>query len=255
MAYTSRSLVNDTFLKSVKSGVIRNDNISFNLIRQSCGQDAGVWDELDRGRAILQSNAQLDQYLYSYGPMTRDFWSLLLPEVKLPAGRLEVVDYGCGQGLAFALLCDAFGSDLRRRIGRVILVEPSKTALQRAAAVAACYTGEIPIKTVNKDFDAVGAEDIQTSDNATTLHIFSNVLDIDSFDYARLAELILNRQGNHLVLAVSHDRCFNGGTQRIYGFEQSARDVARRSACRSTVNKVTCPRGKSAICMQLAVEA
>lgn len=255
MAYTRCSVINDSFLDSVRAGVIHSKNISYNLIRQSCGQDVGVWDELNRGRAILQSNAQLDQYLHSYGPMTRDFWGLLLPHVMIPEGRLEVVDYGCGQGLAFALLCDAFGSDLRRRIDRVILVEPSKPALTRAAAVAACYTGEIPIKAINKDLDALNADDIRTSDNATTLHLFSNVLDIAGFDHMRLAELIFGRKGNHLVLAVSHDRSFSGGTERIYGFEKAARRIIKRSTCKSKVNQLTCPRGKSAICLQLAVEA
>lgn len=255
MAYCNQSNASDSFMQSVQAGLIRNDNISFNLIRQRCGQDAGVWEELNRGRAILQSKAQLDQYLFSYGPMTRDFWGLLLPDVKLPSGRLEIVDYGCGQGLAFALLCDAFGSDLRNRIDRVVLVEPSETALERAAAVASCYTGGIPIKTVNKHLDELDAEDIQTSDDATTLHLFSNVLDIAGFDYTRIAELIFSRKGNHLVLAVSHDRCFNGGTERIYGFEQSVKTMVQGGACKSSVKKLTCPRGKSAICLQLAVEA
>jgi len=71
---------------------------------------------------------------------------------------------------------------------------------------------------------------------------------------ARIAELIFSRKGDHIVLAVSHDRCFNGGTKRIYGFEQSVKNVVNTGAFTSKVNKLTCPRGKSAICLQVEVE-
>ena len=250
MVYT-----NDAFLRSLNAGIIHSDNIDFSLIRKTCGRDVGLWDALARGTATLSSCAELDQYLYSYGPMTREFWDCVLPGVHLPAGSVQIMDYGCGQGLAIALLYDRFGLSLKRKIKRIALVEPSKPALVRAEAVAACYAGDIPIRAINKDLDALTAQDLAGNDAETTIHIFSNVLDIDSFDYDRLAEVIFTHKGNHLVLAVSHDRNFDGGSERVYGFEKKVRKLFGLDMTETGISRFKSPKGKSAICLQLAVEA
>ncbi|MGE3297799.1 MAG: hypothetical protein AB7I68_10670 [Porticoccaceae bacterium] len=61
----------DLIIDAITNGSINAGNISFDTLRNVAGRDAGRWSELGRGREILGSHDQLDQYLYSYGPMTK----------------------------------------------------------------------------------------------------------------------------------------------------------------------------------------
>jgi hypothetical protein len=55
----------DKLVDAISSKIIDSDNISFRLIRKIAAKNYNVWNELGRGRAILNSQEQLDQYLYS----------------------------------------------------------------------------------------------------------------------------------------------------------------------------------------------
>ena len=59
----------DRVLEALRTDRVSKRNISFDEIRNIAGVDSDIWNELGRGRAILSSEEQLDQYLYSYGPM------------------------------------------------------------------------------------------------------------------------------------------------------------------------------------------
>ncbi len=230
----------DAVVEDVRSGALHRDNISFEGLRQSfANADEDVRRTLDRGRALLESPTQLDAYLYWYGRMTRLQWGAFFEHVDIPPGRLQVIDYACGQGLACVLLFDHFGRGLVDQIDRVVLIEPSATALRRAQAIVSCYLGRGgEIRCINKMLDGVTAEDLEMQEGRTTIHLFSNVLDIEGFDTYSLFGKMLRTRGLHHVLAVSHHRYHNGGSSRIEDLAKALTepnnwdgDVRLRSDC------------------------
>jgi hypothetical protein len=250
----------DVVIEAIKSGSINANNVSFDTLRRTAGRDTGRWSELGRGRAILDSYEQLDQYLYSYGPMTKSQWSSFLPHVSLPNGKLMLTDYGCGQGLGSALLLDHFGAPLTGRLEHVRLIEPSNLALERAAYVAACYLGDLdspPISLINKKLDDLSPNDMQTKSTSSQVHLLSNVLDIDGFNHGMLFSRIFQVPGQHTVLAASHDRDFYGGSARFEQLETEIKNPKHSqwlTVQASNVGKFNCGNGQPAICWELHVE-
>jgi SAM-dependent methyltransferase len=257
MASGSRAETSDTIIEAIRAGRMNAGNISYQRLRSIAGRDCGCWNELGRGRAILTSHDQLDQYLYSYGPMTADQWDQVLARVQIPPGRLQIVDYGCGQGLASALLFDHFGARLANRTSNVVLIEPSALALARAEFVLHCYAQAACVEVLNKKLDDLRAEELKLDREANTIHLFSNVLDLDSFHHIDLFGKILKTKGRHLVLCVSHDRDFYGGSPRFYELSDELERQERQgrfSIQESTIRTFSCRRGVQAISLELNVE-
>lgn len=214
----------DVIIDAIRNSQIRPDNICFAGLRELAGRDLGCWSELGRGRSILSTYNQLDQYLYSYGLMTRAQWAVLLPNVSLSNGPFSLVDYGCGQGLGSAIVFDYFDAKLRLDVQNVVLIEPSGVALARAEEIVRCYCPGSEISSVNKTLDDLSDTDIQSCRGLHSIHIFSNVLDIDGFEYAGLFNKMFSIKGLHTVLAVSHDRNFAGGSDRFHDIEEQIKD-------------------------------
>ncbi len=257
MASSPIVLAKDTVIEAIRAGSLGAGHISYPLIRRIAGRDCGCWSELDRGRAILTSIEQLDQYLYSYGPMTHAQWNQVLPSIQLPAGSLQIIDYGCGQGLASAMLFDHFGAELARRTSTVILVEPSSVALTRAEAILSRYAPNADVIAFNKFLDDVTAQDLKPNGKSHVIHLLSNVLDIKSFDHIGLLGKILHTKGRHTIQCVSHNRNFHGGSGRFHEFAEAVNDFAcqaKLSVQKSTITEFRCPRGQEAISLQLRVE-
>lgn len=218
----------DLIIEKILNGEINTNNISYELLRAFAGRDLNCWDTLGRGRSILSSVEQLDQYLYSYGPMTQNQWAYFLPSVFVPCEPVCLIDYGCGQGLGSAIVFDFFGKKFVSQIQQMILIEPSQIALTRAKCIAECYSPNSSISLVTKNLDSLSVADIQKCRGLHRIHIFSNVLDIDGFDIGTLFNKIFSYQGHHTVLAVSHDRSFGGGSDRFHDFEKQINDEKHR---------------------------
>lgn len=249
--------MNDSIIEAITNGTIHSGNISFDQLRAIAARDHDRWHELGRGRAILSSQEQLDQYLYSYGPMTKSQWEQFLRGVRIPSGPLRIVDYGCGQGLACALLLDQFGKDIIKRIDEAVLIEPSTIALARAKSIFSCYCATSRIVGLSKKLDELLLEHLEFSSNQSTIHLMSNVLDIDDFDYDLLFSKILRNKGHHSVLAVSHDRSFNGGSARFHDIESQISDPRWRGKLlisKTEIKQYQCSNGQPAISWQLLVE-
>lgn len=177
-----------------------------------------VYRSLDRGRAILQTVDQLDQYLFSYAPMVASQWHFALQHISLgPSGSdRRIIDYGCGQGLAGLLLNDGLGPNLYSNVTLVLAIEPSSVALARAAAVYASLAPKAAIIPINKTFDALGPNDLNAG-QGPTIHLLSNVLDLDGYDHVALLRRGLT-PGAHTIIAIGHDRTQHGysqGLQRV----------------------------------------
>ena len=213
---SDRDLLNmDKLLEALKTNRLSEENICFSEIRKIAGIDHDLWETLGRGRAVLASIEQLDQYLFSYGPMISSQWHAFAADIIDPVGQIQINDYGCGQGVASLLFREAFES--ASNVVNINLIEPSGVALERAEGVVACCYPKAKITKVNKYFDDMGENDIVLAPGTRKFHLFSQVLDIESFDSGRLFNKVLSTPGRHSIICVSHNRGFLGGGSRVKG--------------------------------------
>ena len=218
--------------------------MSFDWLRDTFRHDHGVKDSLDWGKAILSDVAQLDQYLHTYGLMVNAQWREFTKNFEFAEEPLRVIDYGCGQGLAAVALSDRFGAAFRKSVKEVVLIEPSESALIRAESVYRNVFSKAKTACLTKKLDDLKKADFSTS-SFKTLHIFSNILDIDSFDLSALFNRLLT-SGDHIVLAVSHNRDFAGGAGRVRGIKEEvgkADHVDWIKVHESAITEFTCGDG------------
>ena len=96
---------------------------------------------------------------------------------------INIIDWGCGQALATSLLIDYTKErSLNIDISDIILIEPSSLALSRGMLhIDVLKKNKIDIKAVNKDIDSLEISDLIINNSNITLHLFSNILDVEFF--------------------------------------------------------------------------
>lgn len=197
-----QSLPSPTFQQFRK---IANESLS-HLTRAERDQ---LWRNLNQGVDLLDSHELMCQYVFSYGNMHEAKINTALSSIKNPNEvfntDLAIIDWGCGQGLATLCFFDFLKNQgIPNNTQKIILIEPSKHALERAKQHSKVYLNdETKIQLVNKYLDDVEKEDIE-SNQSITLHFFSNILDIPQIDLKKLAQLVgENVNGEHYVFCVS----------------------------------------------------
>ena len=164
--------------------------------------------KLNRGVAVLDSDEQMKQYIYSYGLMHQAKMEKAFEKVpfsEFANNKFEIIDWGCGQGLATICLFDELKKrNINHRIKRVTLVEPSVAAIERAKIhVSAYLNNNVKIRSVNKYLDNINKNEI-VSKNPITIHLFSNILDVNSFNLHLLYKnIVSNLEGCHYMFCVS----------------------------------------------------
>lgn len=167
-----------------------------------------LFDQLNRGVELLDNEPLLQMYFYSYGQMHAEklmyAFKQLSPYIK-SAEEISIVDYGCGQGLATMCYHDFIkGFNLQQKVRSITLIEPSALALSRAELLCECFFPEARIKVIQKCFDDLLEDDIIIDTDCPTLHLFSNILDVESYDIASLANKIkASCQGDNDYVIVS----------------------------------------------------
>lgn len=142
-----------------------------------------------RGVDQLHSEEEMFEYLKRYGKMhyaklISSFESTFPQHFDTP---VNIVDWGCGQGLATITLLEKYGSlDVRY----ITLVEPSEIVLKRAALHCRKFAPNGKLKTVCKKLDDVASSDIKVQCDVPTIHLFSNILDIDDYSSQHLLSII-----------------------------------------------------------------
>jgi len=185
------------------------------------------WIGLEHGVVPLDSEQKLDQYLAAYGKMHVEkirscFGALETPDEDLRA-PVAVVDWGCGQALASCCLWDWLREENNvgmGRISRVHLIEPSSMALERAMvnveAYRRQYDANFETRGITKSINDVLQGDFRIDGTNTTVHLFSNILDIESVDLDFLANFIRhNFTGRQIFFCVGP---LNYGASRILEF-------------------------------------
>lgn len=142
-----------------------------------------------RGVGQLHSEEEMFEYMKRYGKMhyaklISSFESTFPQYFDTP---VNIVDWGCGQGLATITLLEKYDSlDVRY----ITLVEPSEIVLKRAALHCRKFAASGKLKTVCKKLDDVISSDIKVQHNVPTIHLFSNILDIDDYSSQHLLSVV-----------------------------------------------------------------
>ena len=195
--------------------------IAYNdIIKLSDKERTEIYDSLNHGVNLLNTDIQMKCYLYSFGRMHQAKIYKALTCIKssvFASDDFDIVDWGCGQGIATVCFFDFLKKhNLQNRVRKVTLIEPSDAARKRAEIHVGKYlkkTGKIV--AIDKFLDDVTEADIK-GDSAVTYHFFSNILDINTIDLKKLAEKVgKNVIGQHYFFCISP---MNNGNRRIDRF-------------------------------------
>ena len=160
----------------------------FDAIRSISVFHAGSQKIAGRGIKILESEDELFGYFKSFGNMHK---AKLLSAFKvLPEtfdSKVNIIDWGCGQGFASMIFLEKYGSE---NINQITLIEPSEIALKRAALHCKKYSPAISLKTICKKLNDLEEDDFNLPQSDIMLHLFSNILDIDGYSQNHLIGLI-----------------------------------------------------------------
>jgi hypothetical protein len=152
-----------------------------------------IFTSLGRGVAILTDERQLYAYMNSYGNM---HYEKLIQSLKtLPKSFFSkdtnVIDWACGQAMASMAYFDYLDQiDTGQDIQNVTLIEPSEVALKRASLHVRSLRPSTEINTINKDLDCLTFADFVKNKTNTSIHLFSNILDIEDFSLTALLKLL-----------------------------------------------------------------
>ncbi len=121
------------------------------------------------------------------------------------AKEVDLIDYGCGQGLATMCYHDfILNNSLHQQVRSIKLIEPSSVTLARAELLCACFFPNAVITSIQKPFDELLVTDIQVEENILTLHLFSNILDVESFNVKALSDILkVSYKGDNEFVIVS----------------------------------------------------
>ena len=215
-AYKLKYMENPTFDK------VRDLAIKFMRELPKQLQDE-LYEALNRGVDILDSEPQMVTYLYAFGPMHQaklNYAFKHLPEDFFAQPEINIIDYGCGQALGTMCYADFLcEKGYSQKVKTITLIEPSEICLKRAALHASVFFPGAEIKTINKKFDELDENDIYCEEDIPTLHILSNVLDILDFDLQEFADLINGKiQGNNQFVCVGPYFNYSDKDDRIDDF-------------------------------------
>jgi len=171
------------------SNWLQSQKCSFDLIRQYAVTNATQQQLLGRGVDIIQDEQLLYNYLRSYGPMHKakieSAFQLNFPQSF--ESKVDIIDWGCGQGVASMLFIEKYGAE---SINSITLIEPSVLAIKRAALHCHQMCPNANIITINKLLDDLDRNDFKHLYNNITIHLFSNILDIQDYSVGRLLNLM-----------------------------------------------------------------
>lgn len=155
--------------------------------------------ELNHGLDLLNSEEGLDCYIGAYGEMHQSKCRAALQNIPFPPEEhygslsLEIVDWGCGQGIGSVCVIDFLKErELTQWLKKITLIEPSQASLNRAIANVTKATNRgVRIVPINEYLPSVsnGTEiSCFSYEQNFVIHVFSNILDVTSIDLGKLAK-------------------------------------------------------------------
>lgn len=210
--------------------------------------------ELKRGINLLASDVALNCYMSAYGDMhvTKCRAAMMNFPFNDIQGSIEIVDWGCGQGIGSATIIEVLRQrNLLQWLRKVTLIEPSRSAIERANDNIRTLTHDtVEIDVKNLFLPANGIAEGETLSPIgyrynNVIHIFSNILDVTTIDLGAVARMVASAHGKHFVLCIGPK---NGAAYRIEKFcsvfgEQdyfSQIDSVRYARTKRTAHPYTC---------------
>lgn len=210
--------------------------------------------ELKRGINLLASDVALNCYMSAYGDM--HVTKCRAAKMNFPfndiQGSIEIVDWGCGQGIGSATIIEVLRQrNLLQWLRKVTLIEPSRSAIERANDNIRTLTHDtVEIDVKNLFLPANGIAEGETLSPIgyrynNVIHIFSNILDVTTIDLGAVARMVASAHGKHFVLCIGPK---NGAAYRLEKFcsvfgEQnyfSQIDSVRYARTKRTAHPYTC---------------
>ncbi len=182
-------------------------DIAFDFVRKLPSDLCDELHELlNRGVDVLDSEPLLQMYIYAFGKMHNaklQYAFNHLHKNALRYNEIEIVDYGCGQGLATICYHDfLLENRIEQKVKRIVLLEPSSMALSRAELLCSRFYPDAEIIAVNKPFDNLTNNDLKISPDIPTIHLLSNILDVESYDLLHFSQFVKEQSvgGNEYVI-------------------------------------------------------
>lgn len=206
-----------------KPSFIKVWDIAYDFVRKlPSGLSAELHESLNRGVDVLDTEPLLQMYMYAFGKMHNAKLQFAFSQMHdriTQKERVQIIDYGCGQGLASICYHDFLTAhNIEQKITKIILIEPSSLALSRAELLCSCFYPNADIVAVNKSFDNLNDKDIEVSPNVLTLHIFSNILDVESYNLQHLIQIVSNLKSKKNELVIVSPIVNEVRTQRLKTF-------------------------------------
>lgn len=177
--------------------------------------------ELAHGTAILKNEQQLDAYTAAYGEMHQIKCRAALQNFPFKdiSDSVQIVDWGCGQGFGSYCTIRAFLEHNKAQwIRNITLIEPSLCALRKAVNNINSITGgRVNIIERQQYCPGNGTKDEVNSIDypcRNVIHIFSNILDIQSVDIQRLSKICATSSCKVFIL------CMGPVNSNVYRIDQ-----------------------------------
>ena len=168
---------------------------------------AKPWIFVNHGVGLLENEDELNCYLAAYGKMHEEKIHSALSTFtnikEIVKNKYQIIDWGCGQGLATLCFLDFVrDNNFYSEPQNITLIEPSNIALLRAKKYVCANTQNQNINLVEKRLDEVNSSDIKITQQVT-INFFSNILDIQSINLENLTHLIKsNLKGEQYFVCV-----------------------------------------------------
>lgn len=156
--------------------------------------------ELNHGLDLLKSDEGLDCYIGAYGEMHQAKCKAAMQNMPFPPKdsdiqslSLEIVDWGCGQGIGTMCLVDYLKErELTQWLKKITLIEPSQASLERAIInISKATYNRVIVRPFNEYLPSISdSSDVNYIhfEQNFVFHIFSNILDVTEIDLAKLAQ-------------------------------------------------------------------
>lgn len=245
------------------------DEISYSIIR-------GVAYELERrtpcnrGAAPTESYEQLNQYINLYWPLHLEklndaFKVLFFKKHESFKNKVDIIDWGCGQGIAsFSYIDYLKNKKFAPNIASLTLIDQSKNSLNRAEYFCRRIHGEdLKINCIVSDLNKLDPKEIPQSNSPITIHLFSNILDVEGLDIAHIAKCVEAANGKrNLIISVSpfiyEKRNAALGVFKTYfkdQYKNRFQDISYRKCRKHGECKKCNPYFQSKLCSQIFLES
>lgn len=178
--------------------------------------------ELSNGISLLKSEEGMNAYMAAYAEMHEIKCRAAFQNFPFSSlhGSIEIVDWGCGQGIGTLTAIDMLKErNLINWLRRITLIEASRHTLNRAQInVKKATNGATRIVELNKFLPYNNGDNEVRGINyehQNVIHIFSNILDIQTINLHQLAQIVATPGRIHYILCMGPT---NEGAGRLADF-------------------------------------